>query len=267
MTQPAQHNSGALSNPPPVFDKTSFEIDCHTGDPDMTLVEHLAALRNCIIKSILALAIGTGISFAFIEQILAILTAPASTLYYMRPAEAFMIYMKITLLMGLVLASPCILYQGYRFVRPALLPKEKAFTLLSMPICLALFIAGLLFSYHFVFPRGLEFFLGFTAGNISPLISMESYLDFLLMLVVPFGFVFNIPVILLLLCYLRFVGVHTLIKYQKHVILAAFILAAFITPTPDIITQSLLALPMVILYELSIILCKLFIKNEEVSYA
>ncbi len=267
MDMSKAHTSGALGSQPPLFDKTSFEVDTHTGDPDLTLVQHLTELRNRLIKSLVALVLGTGISFAFIDQILAVLTAPAGNLYYMRPAEAFMIYMKITLLTGLVLASPFILYQGYRFVRPALLPKEKAFTLSAMPICLALFLAGLLFSYYFVFPRGLEFFLGFTEGKISPLISMESYLDFLLMLVVPFGFVFNIPVLLFLLCYLRFVNVDMLVKYQKHIILAAFILAAFITPTPDIITQSLLAMPMVILYEFSIVLCKIFIKNEETSYA
>ncbi len=87
---------------------------------------------------------------------------------------------------------------------------------------------------------------------------------FMLMLVVPFGFVFNIPVVLLLLCYLRLVRVGTLVRYQRHIILAAFIMAAFITPTPDIITQCLLALPMVILYEISIYLCKFLItENKE----
>ncbi len=266
MTASAFNTSDASHNPSPHFDKNSFEINYNANDPDLSLVEHLTELRNRIIKSLVAFVIGTGICFYFIETILSILTAPAGNLYYMRPAEAFMIYMKITLFAGLIVASPFIMYQGYRFVCPALQPKEKAFTLVSMPICLMLFIAGLLFSYYFVFPRGLDFFLGFTAGKISPLISMESYLDFLLMLVVPFGFVFNIPVLLLLLCYLRFVKVSLLIKYQKHIILAAFILAAFITPTPDIITQSLLALPMVILYEISLVLCKFLIKNEETIY-
>ena len=91
---------------------------------------------------------------------------------------------------------------------------------------------------------------------------MESYLDFMLMLVVPFGFVFNIPIVLMLLVYLKLVPVQVLSKYHKHVILATFILAAFITPKPDIITQSLLALPMVVLYEVSLVLCRfLFAKN------
>ena len=119
----------------------------------------------------------------------------------------------------------------------------------------------MVFSYYLVFPRAVEFFLGFGAERVSPLISMESYLDFLLMLVVPFGFVFNIPVVLLLLAYLKLLPVNALGRYHKHVILAAFILAALITPTPDIITQSLLALPMVVLYEVSLMLCKLLLAS------
>ena len=91
---------------------------------------------------------------------------------------------------------------------------------------------------------------------------MESYLDFLLMLVVPFGFIFNIPVVFLLLAYLKLLPVNALGRYHKHVILAAFILAAFITPTPDIITQSLLALPMVVLYEVSLVLCRFLLAKN-----
>ncbi len=230
-------------------------------DRDMSLAEHLSELRSCLVKALAALALGTGVSFYFIQQIMDILTAPAGQLYYMRPAEAFMIYMKIALLGGLVLALPFMLYELYAFIKPALTLREKRFTLCAIPIVVVLFLGGMLFSYFLVFPRALEFFLGFVAGKINPLISMESYLNFMLMLVVPFGFVFNIPVLILLLAYLQLLPVKVLGRYHKHVILAAFIVAAFITPTPDIITQSLLALPMVILYEISLLLCHLLLKN------
>ena len=225
-------------------------------DKDMSVTEHLTELRGCLFRALAALVVGSAVSFHYLEQILATLTAPAGQLYYLRPAEAFMIYMKIALLGGLVLASPIVLYQVYSFVRPALTLRERHYTLCTIPVIISLFLGGMLFSYYLVFPRALEFFLGFGTGIIAPLISMESYLDFLLMLVVPFGFVFNIPVVLLLLAYLKLLPVETLGRYHKHVILAAFILAAFITPTPDIITQSLLALPMIILYEVSLVLCK-----------
>lgn len=223
---------------------------------EMPLTGHLNELRSRILKSLTALATGTCISFTYIEQIMNFLTTPAGNLYYMRPAEAFVIYMKIALLSGLVLSSPVILWQAYRFVSPALLPQERKFVLLCLPVVLLLGIGGMVFSYLFVFPRGLEFFLGFATGKVSPLISMESYLNFMLMLVAPFGLIFNIPVVLTLLGCLGIVSSAALARYQKHVVLASFILAAFITPTPDIITQCLLAIPMIILYYISIILVK-----------
>lgn len=222
----------------------------------MTLTEHLADLRSCLIKSIIALLFGTAISVYFLQNIMDVLTSSAQQLYYMRPAEAFMIYMKVALLSGLILSSPCILYEIYSFIRPALTARERHFTLICIPLSLALFIAGMLFSYKFVFPRGLEFFLDFAAGKVNPLISMESYLDFMLMLVVPFGFAFNVPVILTLLAYLHIISSKLLMKYQRHVILIAFIIAGIITPTPDVITQTLLAVPMILLYEMSIVIIK-----------
>ena len=230
-------------------------------DKDMTLTEHLQELRGCLIKSIAALILGTGCSVYFLQDIMDILTAAAKELYYMRPAEAFMIYMKVALLSGLILSSPFILYELYSFVRPALTLRERRFTLICIPLSLVLFIAGMLFSYSFVFPRGLEFFLGFAAGKVNPLISMESYLDFMLMLVVPFGFAFNVPVVLTLLAYLNIVSAKMLMKYQRHVILVAFIIAGVITPTPDVITQTLLAVPLILLYEVSIVIIKCVLRR------
>ena len=230
-------------------------------DRDMSLAEHLTELRSCLVKAGAALVAGTAVSFYYLEYIIKTLTAPVGQLYYLRPAEAFMVYLKIALLAGLILASPMVPYQLYSFVRPALTLREKHYALCTIPIIIVLFLGGMLFSYYLVFPRAVEFFLGFGAERVSPLISIESYLDFMLMLVVPFGFVFNIPVVLLLLVYVKLVSAQTLNKYQKHVILAAFILAALITPTPDIFTQSLLALPMVVLYEVSLVLCKLLLAS------
>lgn len=241
--------------------QNNFDIDEASLDKDLTLTEHLADLRSCLLKIIAALVVGTGISVYLLQDIMAVLTSAAKELYYMRPAEAFMIYMKVALLSGLVLASPFILYELYAFVRPALTKRERRFTLICIPLALVLFIAGLLFSYSFVFPRGLEFFLGFAAGKVNPLISMESYLDFLLMLVVPFGFAFNVPVILTLLAYLGIISSKMLMKFQRHVILAAFIIAGVITPTPDIITQTLLAVPLILLYEVSIVLIRFVLQR------
>lgn len=236
-----------------------YQRDCR--DKDMPLAAHLDELRSCLLKSLAALLLTTCISFGFIQQILDILTAAAGNLYYMRPAEAFVIYLKISIISGFVLASPVILYQAYRFISPALTPQENTVILYCLPVMIILGIGGMLFSYLFVFPRSLDFFLSFAAGKISPMLSMESYLSFMIMLITPFSVIFNIPVIITVLGRLKLVSAAALRRYQKHVILAALILAAFITPTPDIITQLLLALPMVILYELSIILVKFLNKG------
>lgn len=230
-------------------------------DKDMPLTAHLQALRSCILKSLAALLAGSAVSLCFIQDIVRLLTSAAGNLYYMKPAEAFVIYMKLTLFSGLILALPFILRQVYSFISPALTDKERRFLLLAMPVMLLLGIGGMVFAYLFVFPRGLYFFLSFAGDKVTPLLSLESYLSFLLMLTAPFAFIFNIPIAILLLGRCGIISTAALMRYRKHVILASFVLAAVITPTPDIITQCLLAIPMAVLYEISIIFLKCFNKG------
>ena len=230
-------------------------------DKDMPLTAHLQELRSCILKSLAALLAGSAVSLCFIQDIVCLLTSAAGNLYYMKPAEAFVIYMKLTIFCGLILALPFILRQIYSFISPALTDKERRFLLLALPVMLLLGIGGMVFAYLFVFPRGLAFFLSFAGDRLTPLLSLESYLGFMLMLTAPFAFIFNIPIAILLLGCCGIVRTATLTKYRKHVIFAAFILAAVITPTPEIITQCLLAIPMVVLYEISIIFLKCFNKG------
>lgn len=230
-------------------------------DKDLPISEHLRQLRRCLLICAGVLTLAMAGSFYFIETIITVLTREVGQLYYMRPAEAFVIYMKVAFLSGLLLSSPVIFYELYSFVQPALTLREKRFVLFTLPTAVLACLGGMAFSYYFVFPRALEFFLGFAAGKVAPMISMEAYLDLMLMLVVPFGFVFDIPFVVLALAHLHIINVRKLQGYHRHVILAAFIIAAFITPTPDIITQSLLALPMIILYEISVLLCRVLVKS------
>lgn len=230
-------------------------------DKDMPLASHLQELRRCILKSLAALLTGSAVSLFFIQDIVRLLTSAAGKLYYMKPAEAFVIYMKLTIFCGLILALPFILQQIYRFISPALTSRERQFLLLAMPVMLLLGGGGMVFAYLFVFPRGLYFFLSFAGDKITPLLSLESYLSFLLMLTAPFAFIFNIPIGILFLGRCGIISTAALTHYRRHVILASFILAAVITPTPDIITQCLLAVPMAVLYEISIIFLKCFAKG------
>ena len=218
-------------------------------DDSMTLTEHLGELRTRILRSLAALAAGTCISGAFIDEIIAVLTAPAANLYYMRPAEAFFIYIKVVLACGVLIASPVLFYELWAFLVPALTGKERTALILFVPASVLLFWAGIGFAYFFVFPQGLNFFTSFAGGNIAPMLSIESYLDFFLMLVVPFGFIFNLPMVLIVLAQMGAVSSLLLKRGRKYMVLASFILAAIITPTPDVITQTLLAVPMILLYE------------------
>ena len=157
-------------------------------DGSMTLTEHLGELRTRILHGLAALTAGTCVSGAFIDEIIAVLTAPATNLYYMRPAEAFFIYIKVALACGVLIAAPVLFYELWAFLVPALTGKERTALLLFVPASVLLFWAGIAFAYFFVFPQGLNFFTSFAGGNIAPMLSIESYLDFFLMLVVPFGF-------------------------------------------------------------------------------
>lgn len=230
-------------------------------DEAMTLTEHLGELRRRILHSLAALAAGTLVSSFYIDEIVAVLTAPATNLYYRRPAEAFFIYIKIALACGVLLAAPVLFYELWAFLVPALTGRERSALMLFVPSSVLLFWAGIAFAYFFVFPQGLHFFTTFAGGNIAPMLSIESYLDFFLMLVVPFGFIFNLPMVLIVLAQMGVVTSALLKRGRRYMVVASFILAAIITPTPDVVTQTLLAVPMILLYEGSRVFIKLVLRK------
>lgn len=230
-------------------------------DEAMTLTEHLGELRRRILHSLAALAAGTLVSSFYIDEIVAVLTAPATNLYYMRPAEAFFIYIKIALACGVLLAAPVLFYELWAFLVPALTGRERSALMLFVPSSVLLFWAGIAFAYFFEFPQGLHFFTTFAGGNIAPMLSIESYLDFFLMLVVPFGFIFNLPMVLIVLAQMGVVTSALLKRGRRYMVVASFILAAIITPTPDVVTQTLLAVPMILLYEGSRVFIKLVLRK------
>lgn len=177
---------------------------------------------------------------------------PAGHLYFARPAEVFVIYMKTAVIAGFILASPVVFFQFWRFILPAMTDRERTWTILFVPLSVALFLGGIGFSYFLVMPQSLHFLMAFGGENFTPLLSMESYLEFVLLMILPFGVMFNLPLLMMALALAGLVKEKTLKRGRKFVILVAFILAAVITPTPDILTQSLLALPAVFFYEISL---------------
>lgn len=219
---------------------------------DMPLTGHLAELRKRILYSLAAVLAGTVICLFFIQNLISLLTAPAGHLYFARPAEVFVIYMKTAVIAGFILASPVVFFQFWRFILPAMTDRERTWTVLFVPLSVVLFLGGIGFSYFLVMPQSLHFLMAFGGESFTPLLSMESYLEFVLLMILPFGVMFNLPLLMMALALAGLVKEKTLKRGRKFVILAAFILAAVITPTPDILTQSLLALPAVFFYEISL---------------
>ena len=217
----------------------------------MPLSGHLSELRRRLLISLVMLAIGMVISNVWLDEIMAFLTAPAGKLYFMKPAEAFFIYFKVMLTAGAILTAPVLLYEFWAFLVPAFTAREKTTLLMLVPSSLILFLTGIAFAWFVVLPQGLRFFLTFWSDFVQPMLSMESYLNFVFMLVLPFGILFNLPLVFIVLAKLDLITSRMLAKKRKYIVLLAFIAAAVITPTTDILSQCLLALPMIVLLEMS----------------
>ena len=227
----------------------------------MTFTEHLEELRSRILKCLAALLAGAVISFWQIDRIVALLTMPVPRLFVMKPAEAFMIYVKLALWSGAILVSPILAWQFWAFLLPAFTSHEKKILGLFVPASVVLFLAGIVFSFTLVLPRGLDFLRSFALGSVQPLWSLESYLDFVILMVVPFGFFFNLPLILLPLAQMGLVDSVKLRRARRYVILLSFIVAAVITPTTDMVSQTLLAVPIIVLYEVSLLIIRVVLKK------
>jgi len=234
-------------------------------EPDkIPFTAHLEELRSRLIKCFIAVGVGFVAAYGFKEQLFAILVYPlksvmreGDTLIYTGLPEAFFTYLKVAFLAGIMLAIPVLLYQFWMFVAPGLYEKEKRVMLPIVFLCSFFFIAGALFGYFIVFPWGFQFFLGFATDTIRPMPSMKEYLGFAAKLLIAFGVVFELPLIITFMARLGLVSVDFLKKNRKYAILLFFIAAAILTP-PDVITQIMMALPLMLLYEISIIGARIF---------
>jgi len=231
------------------------------GETDKTdWVEHLEELRKRVFVILAALACGAAASYFFSGPLLGLLTAPIRTLqenlYFLTPYEAFLVKLEISLFSGVVLASPVILTQIWLFVAPGLYAKEKKSLCLGVGLTLACFMAGMLFAFFAVLPFALKFFLGFQTPDLKPLISIRQYLSFTFHFLFGFGIAFLFPAFILLLVRLGLVSAGTLVKQRKVAVVIIFITAAVLTPSPDIMSQILLAVPLLVLFEASVFLAK-----------
>lgn len=237
-------------------------------DKSMTLTEHLEALRRVLIVSIIALAIATiAVYFGFREQLLALILRPMTEVgikpVFITPWEAFFTTIKICVVAAVFLALPVILWEVWSFVLPALHSHERRLVYMLMPASILLFFGGIVFGYLVVFPAAIRFLLVTASEGFTPFITISKYFSFLSLFVLPFGAVFQLPLVMILLTNLGLVTPSFLAKNRKYAILIIFIVAAIVTPTPDMVSQTLMALPMVVLYEASIWLSYLVRRKKD----
>ena len=199
--------------------------------------------------------------FGILVQPLINVMKEGENLIYTGLPEAFFTYLKVSLLTGLIVASPILLYQFWMFVAPGLYRNERRLMVPIVILSSFFFIGGALFGYFVVFPWGFKFFLGFATDTIRPLPSMKEYFGFSAKLLLAFGLVFELPLVLTFMAKLGIVSVDFLKKNRKYALLLFFAGAAILTP-PDVITQILMAMPLMVLYEVSIIGAKIFGKKK-----
>jgi sec-independent protein translocase protein TatC len=225
----------------------------------ISFIEHLEELRYRFIMCFVAVGICTIVAFLFKEKVFRFLAVPLlealppdnKQLVFTGLYEAFMVYLKASLLAGFLAAAPIIFYQLWVFIAPGLYEQERKSLFPFVLFSSLFFVGGGLFGYYIVFPYGFRFFLGFANEFIQPLPTMREYLSFATRLLLAFGLIFELPILIFFLSRIGLVSAQTLKKGRRYAIPLVFAVAALFTP-PDVVTQVFMALPLILLYELGI---------------
>lgn len=238
--------------------------------PDkMTFLEHLEELRQRLVRAFLFLAGGFAVAWGFREQIFHFLTQPMreagfkDKFIFTSPAEALLLYMKMAFFVGIFIASPFVLYEIWAFIAPGLYKNEKRWAIPFIGMGSLFFIGGAVFGHYLLFPMTFRFLYTFGGEDMQFLPRIGEYWSFYSWFLLGLGLVFQIPVIIFVLSQLGIVTAGFLIRGWKFAILASFILSAIITPTPDIVTQTALAGPMIGLYGLGVLIALVFGKKRK----
>ncbi len=218
----------------------------------MPLLEHLDELRGRVIKCAVAVLVCAIGGWILGPKVLELLSKPVGTLYFFAPTEALVVRMKLAIAMGAGFASPVVLYQIWAFVVPALTKSEKRYALPTVIFSTILFLGGVAFAYFLVMPIGLKVLLSFGGPALKDLIGVQKYFTFVIWLMVACGVVFEMPVVVFFLAKIGIIGPGTLIRKWREAILGIFVAAAVVTPSIDGITQVILAIPLMLLYIISI---------------
>lgn len=227
------------------------------GDSQLpTFLEHIQELRRRLFWVVAVVFLASGAAYPFLDVILNLLTAPlgGQQLYYLTPIGGLSFSIKICLYVGILVAVPCFMYHLYRYLEPIIGSKMRHSTLLYLGAATLLAVIGILFAYFISLPGALHFLTGMELKNIQAMLTADAYLGFVMTYLIGAALLFQIPLLLLIINRFTPLKPGKLMKIQRYVIVAAFIIAAIISPTPDIMNQLLFALPIILMYEVGVIL-------------
>jgi sec-independent protein translocase protein TatC len=256
-----------LRRDPYADDRDEEEDD---GEAKMSFLEHLDELRKRIIYSAISIGVGFAISFLFIQRLFDFVMKPLAAglpagqhLIYTEPTEAFVLYIQIAAIAGLVLALPLVMAQVWLFIAPGLYAHEKKMAIPFIVMSSVFFVMGAAFSHYVVFPLTWKFFISFTSDYLTFMPRIEPAFALYIKMILAFGLVFQMPTIVLFLARMGVLTAGFMWKHTKYAILIIFIVAAVITPSGDMFTQTAMATPMIGLYLFSILLAWLFGKKKK----
>jgi sec-independent protein translocase protein TatC len=225
----------------------------------MPLMEHLKELRTRLIRASIALAITTAASFAFAKQVLVFLIAPMGDTppQALKPTESLGNYMKVSLLCGVILAMPVIVYQIGRFIAPGLTKNERRWLFLLVPGATLCFVGGVAFAYFIMMPAAIPFLQGFMSDIIEQQWAIGEYLSFITSLLFWLGVAFELPLFVYFMAKIGLIDAQTLARSRKYAVIVIAVLAAVITPTVDPLNMVLVMGPLIVLYELGVLLARI----------
>ncbi len=247
-----------------VNESEGWEVEPEMAGPEMSLLEHIGELRTRLIRAVAALIIGALIGLLFSNRVIEVLVWPLreSQLIVLSPTEASVIYFKVALFLGFLIALPYILHQIYGFLAPGLLPNEQRLLLLGIPAVIVLFALGTLFTLTVLVPFSMPVLMGFLQDVVQPTYSLDLYLSFVTTVLFWMGLLFQTPLIVYGLARAGIVAPEGLTKARRIVIFAAAVVAAIITPTTDPVTMLLVTGPFIVLYEVGIVLARLAVRQR-----
>ena len=245
-----------MVDPADVIEKAREAVTQRADLPGMSLMEHLDELRKRIVRSAIFLFLGFIVAYIFHEKLFALVQAPlgkiGKTLVFTHPMDPLNIYLQVSLIGGAILASPFILFQVWMFIAPGLYQKERRFVIPFMAATVGLFLTGAAFGYYYVLPGAIKNLVVDMGHNFTPMITIEDYTSFFLSIILGLGISFEMPVLIFFLAMFGIVSPKFLWTNIRYAILAVFLVAAIITPSPDPWTMCIYAIPMLALYLIGI---------------